>query len=177
MQIRMRNAEGLTHSQITEFLKASETIGVAGQRRAEVYGWVQKTLVAREYARHGKKRRGAIRAYLSKVTGLSLAQITRLIRSYIQTGAVESKEYRRHCFAARYTRADVALLAEVDRAHERLSGPATLRIVKREYSEFGNRKFARLAEVSGPRCAADGTAATSACCANPATAFSSAPRR
>ena len=144
----MRNAESLTHSQITEFLKASETIEFAGQGRTEVYGWVQKTLVAQEYARHGKKGRGAIRAYLSKVTGLSLPQITRLIRSYIETGVVAAKPYRRHRFARKYTRADVALLAEVDRAHERLSGPATQRILKREYAEFGNRKFARLAEIS-----------------------------
>jgi hypothetical protein len=148
MQIRMRNAETLTHSQITEFLKASETIEFAGQSRAEVYGWVQKTLVAQEYARHGKKGRGAIRAYLSKVTGLSLPQITRLIRSYVETGEVTAKPYRRHQFATRYTRTDVALLAEVDRAHERLSGPATQRILKREYAEFGNPKFARLAEIS-----------------------------
>lgn len=144
----MRNAENLTHSQISEFLKASETIEFAGQGRAEVYDWVQKTLVAQEYARHGKKGRGAIRAYLSKVTGLSMAQITRLIRSYMQTGAVTAKQYRRHRFSTKYTRADMALLAEVDRAHERLSGPATLRILKRECTEFGNRKFARLAEIS-----------------------------
>jgi len=144
----MRNAESLTHSQITEFLKASEAIEFVGQGRAEVYGWVQKTLVAQEYARHGRKGRGAIRAYLSKVTGLSLPQITRLIRSYMETGEVAVKRYQRHRFATKYRRADVALLAEVDRAHERLSGPATQRILQREYAEFADRKFARLAEIS-----------------------------
>src|SRR5579875_2281472 len=82
MQIRMRNAESLTHSQIGEFLKASEAIEFAGQTRAEVYAWVPKTLVAPEYGRQAKKTKGAIRAYLSKVTGLSLPQIARLIRSY-----------------------------------------------------------------------------------------------
>jgi hypothetical protein len=35
---------------------------------------------------------------------------------------VEAKVYRRQRFAAKYTPADVALLAQVDRAHERLSG-------------------------------------------------------
>jgi len=144
----MRNAETLTHSQIAKFLKASETIEFAGQGRAEVYGWVEKTLVAQEYARQGKKRKGAIRAYLSKMTGLSLPQITRLIRSYRQTGKVVAKAYRRHRFATEYTRADVVLLAEVDRAHERLSGPATQRILKREYAEYGDRRYARLAKIS-----------------------------
>lgn len=36
------------------------------------------------------------------------------------------------------------LPAEVDRAHERLSGPATRRIPKREFEHFGNQPFARL---------------------------------
>src|SRR5579875_805430 len=71
------NAESLTHSQIGELLKASEAIEFAGQTRAEVYAWVQKTLVAPEYGRQAKKTKGAIRAYLSKVTGLSLPQIAR----------------------------------------------------------------------------------------------------
>lgn len=129
-------------------MKASEAIEFAGQTRAEVYAWVPKTLVAPEYGRQAKKTKGAIRAYLSKVTGLSLPQIARLIRSYIKTGVVAAKPYRRHRFPTKYTRAHVALLAEVDRAHERLSGPATRRILKRASAEFGKRKFARLAEIS-----------------------------
>src|ERR1035437_7685547 len=148
MQIRMRNAESLNHTQINEFLKASEGIEFAGQGRAEVYGWVQRMLVNQEYVRQGRKQRGAIRAYLSKVTGRSLAQITRLIRAYSETGLVEAKAYRRRRFTTKYKAADVVLLADVDRAHERLSGPATQRILKREHGEFGNRKFARLAEIS-----------------------------
>lgn len=144
----MRNAESLTHSQISEFLKASEGIEFAGQGRAEVYGWVQRMLVNQEYVGQGRKQRGAIRRYLSKVTGLSLAQITRLIRAYSETGVVEAKAYRRRRFATKYKRTDIVLLAEVDRAHERLSGPATQRILKREHDEFGDRKFARLAGIS-----------------------------
>src|SRR6202050_2369349 len=148
MHIRMRNAESLTNSQINEFLKASAGIEFSAQSRSEVYSWVEKMLVDQEYQQQRRKQRGAIRAYLSKVAGLSLAQITRLIRAHAQTGKVEGKVYRRRRFAAKYTAADVALLAQVDRAHERLSGPATQRILKREYAEFGDRKFTRLAEIS-----------------------------
>jgi transposase InsO family protein len=39
-------------------------------------------------------------------------------------------------------------LAEVDRAHERLSGPATRHILEREYASFGKTKYARLAGIS-----------------------------
>jgi len=144
----MRNAESLTASQITDFLKGSEGIEFAGQSRAEVYGWVERTLVNQEYCRQGKKARGAIRAYLSKVTGLSLAQIARLIRAYVETGTVPATTYHRHRFATKYQRADKVLLAEVDCAHERLSGPATRRILNREFEEFGDRKFERLAGIS-----------------------------
>src|ERR1700722_11765803 len=148
MQIRMRNAESLTHTQIHEFLKASAGIEFSGESRAEVYGWVEKMLVRQEYQQQRRKQRGAIRAYLSKVAVLSLAQITQLIRAHAQTGKVEAKVYRRQRVAAKYTPADVALLAQVGRAPERVRGAVTQRILQREHAEFGNRKFTRLAEIS-----------------------------
>jgi hypothetical protein len=135
MHIRMRDAESLTNLQINEFLKASEGIEFSGESRGEVYGWIEKMLVGQEYQQQGKKKKGAIRAYLSKVAGLGMAQITRLIRAHARTGKVEAKVYRRQRFAVKYTPADVALLAQVDRAHERLSGPATQRILQRECAE------------------------------------------
>src|ERR1700689_384612 len=144
----MQNAEKLTAEQISEFLKASGGIEFTGQSRAEVYGWIGKVLIEQEYGKQGKKQRGPIRAFLSRVTGRSLAQITRLIRSYLQTGTVEAKPSRRHHFARKYTPADVGLLADVDRAHERLNGAATQCILQREYREFGKQEYARLAGIS-----------------------------
>ena len=70
----MQNAERLTGKQLNEFLKGSEGLEFHGQDRAELYGWVQRVLVGQEYAVQDKKQRGAIRAYLSKVAGRSLAQ-------------------------------------------------------------------------------------------------------
>jgi len=72
MQIRMQNAERLTPEQIREFLEGSQIIEFVGQNQAERYQFVQRVMVAQEYAVQGKKQRGAIRAYLSKVTGFSL---------------------------------------------------------------------------------------------------------
>jgi transposase InsO family protein len=148
MQVHMQNAEMLTQEQIEEFLKGSQTIEFTGQKRAELYGFVQQVLIAQEYAMQGKNQRGAIRAYLSKVTGLSLAQMTRLIRKYRQEGVVQAVAYRRRCFPNKYLRRDIILLAEVDRAHAWLSGPATVRILKREHEQFGKKEYARLAEIS-----------------------------
>ncbi len=148
MQIRMQNAEALNGRQINEFLKGSEGIGFAGTDRAGIYKWTEQLLVAQEFSVQSKKQRGAIRRYASKVTGLSLPQITRLIRSYKQTGHVELKPSRRRRFPGKYTERDVALLAEVDNAHERLSGPATQCILKREHEQYGKTEFSRLAAIS-----------------------------
>jgi transposase InsO family protein len=144
----MQTAERLNPDQIFQFLKLGDTIEFAGQSRAEKYAFAQQLLVAQEYARQGKKQRGAIRAYLCKMTGLSLPQTARLIGMYIETGTVELRGYRRHEFASKYTDGDVRLLATVDRAHERLSGPATCCILRREYERFGKPEYARLAQIS-----------------------------
>jgi transposase InsO family protein len=148
MQLRMQNADVLTQEQIQEFLKGSRSIEFTGQNRAELYSFVQRVLVGQEYAAQGKKERGAIRAYLSKVTGLSLPQMARLIRQYREEGVVAAVAYRRRRFPTKYTGRDVALLAEVDRAHDWLSGPATVHILKREYEQFGKAEHARLARIS-----------------------------
>lgn len=144
----MQNAENLNPDQIRRFLELSEGVEFAGQSRAEVYAFTERVLVTQQYVALGKKERGAVRRYLSKVTGLSLPQIARLIAKYRKSGKVEAEPNRRHSFAARYTDGDIALLAEVDRAHERLSGPATKRILEREHGEFGKQEFQRLAGIS-----------------------------
>ena len=144
----MQNSERLTRQQISDFLKASEEIVFSGQGRAEVYHWVERVLVAQEFGRQNKTDRGAIRAYVEKVTGLSTPQVTRLIRKYKRSGHVRLRPCKRRRFPRQYTERDVTLLAQVDRAHERLSGPATLCILKREHEKFGKAEFQRLAGIS-----------------------------
>lgn len=144
----MRNAESLSQEQIREFLKSSQAIEFAGCGREEKYAWVERVLEAQNYGGLGKRERGAVRAYVEKVTGMSAAQTTRLIRVFLDHGIVRAAPYQRHRFRARYTAEDIALLAEVDRAHERLSGPATRRILGREYERYGNKQYERLARIS-----------------------------
>ena len=133
---------------IRAFLAASEAVQFAGQRREQIYQWVERTLQEQDYARLGRCDKGLVRRYVGKMTGLSRAQVTRLIGSYCQKGTVKAPAYRRHRFAARYTAADIELLAYVDRMHGGLSGPATQRILEREYREYGQAVFERLARIS-----------------------------
>lgn len=144
----MQNAENLSQEQIREFLESSREIEFGGCGRAEIYAWTERVLVAQGFGSLGKRERGRIRAYLEKVTGRSSSQVTRLIRTYLDTGSVREKPYRRHEFAVIYTAADIALLAELDRAHERLSGPATCCLLKRAYEKFGQQQYVRLAGIS-----------------------------
>lgn len=144
----MQNAEGLNSEQISEFLKGSCGIEFKGQSRGERYAWTQRVLIAQEYASQGKKQRGEVRNYIAKMTGMSLPQVARLIRMYRATGRVETKVYQRRQFSRKYTAQDVTLLAGVDRVHERLSGPATRCILRREFEQYGKREYERLAGIS-----------------------------
>lgn len=144
----MWNAESLSREQIREFLNSSQPIEFAGCGRNEKYAWVERVLAAQGYGELGKRDRGVVRAYLEKVTGMSAAQMTRLIRGFLDHGLVSPAPYQRHRFSTRYTAEDIALLAEVDRAHERLSGPATRHILQRAYEQYGNKAYERLAKIS-----------------------------
>ena len=112
-------------------------VSFATEKRKEVYSWVNETLRQQDYERLGRRAKGLVRRYVAKMTGLSRAQTTRLIGPYLEGEAVALHSYRRRRFPVRYTPADIALLAEVDEAHDTLSGPATRKILYRAWHDFG----------------------------------------
>jgi transposase InsO family protein len=148
LNISVHEAEKLSLEAIGRFVEASEELRFEGENRQQVYGWVERLLVQQEYAQHGKAARGLVRRYIEKMTGMSRAQVTRLIARYTATGQVRPTIYRRRRFPGLYTRADIELLASVDEAHETLSGPATRRILEREVDLYGKQEYARLAGIS-----------------------------
>ena len=76
----MQNASKLNLQQIQQFLHSSEEIRCKGKGRAEIYAWVARTLRQHGYSRQNRAATGLLRQYLVKMTGLSRAQITRLIQ-------------------------------------------------------------------------------------------------
>src|SRR5919202_2570379 len=144
----MRNGERLSLEQIRAFLEATDEVEFEAAHRVEVYNWISRTLCEQEYWKQSKAAKGVLRQYLQKMTGLSRAQVTRLIAAYVETGTVQERSYRRYRFAKRYTSADVARLAEVDQAHETLSGPATRKILQREFEHYGDQRYERRAGIS-----------------------------
>jgi transposase InsO family protein len=146
--VSVQTAQKVSLEQIRAFLEASDEVQFQAENRQEVYTWVERTLREQDWDALGRASRGLVRRYLAKMTGLSRAQITRLIQLYSQGERVQPKSYRRHRFASRYSRADIELLASVDEAHETLSGQATQKILQREFHEFGHPQYERLAQVS-----------------------------
>ena len=144
----MHEAEQLNLGQIQAFLKGSEGIRFEGKTKEQIYCWIEKLLVHQQYHQQGRAVRGLLRQYVEKITGMSRAQITRLIGRFGKTGQVRPTVYQRHRFARRYTAQDVELLVRVDQAHETLSGPATRHILEREYQVYGKREYERLASIS-----------------------------
>jgi transposase InsO family protein len=144
----MEAGERMSLDQIRAFLEGAEVVRFQGRQRTEVYEWVTRTLREQRYDQQRRAAKGLIRAYLGKVTGLSRAQVTRLLQRYAEKREVREKHYRRNRFANRYTKADIELLAEVDEAHENLSGPATQKILYRGLYEFGDSRYERLAAIS-----------------------------
>jgi transposase InsO family protein len=148
LTIHVHEAEKLSLGQIQAFLSASETIRFKGETQAQIYHWIEQVLGRQEYHQQSRPARGLLRNYVVKMTGLSRAQVTRLIARYRKSGSLQPAPYRRHRFPQRYTRADIELLATVDEAHDNLSGPATRRILEREYRQYGKCEFKRLASLS-----------------------------
>ena len=144
----MQAGERLSLEQMQALLEASDGIGFQGRNREEVYGWVDETLRQIEFGELPRNGRGIVRRYVEKMTGLSRAQVTRLVAIFQSGEAVKPKAYRRHRFQKRYTGADVELLATVDEAHQTLSGPATQKLLQRAYHEFGDAQYARLSQLS-----------------------------
>jgi len=134
--------------QIRAFLEASQEVEFEAANREEVYAWVTQTLCQQEYWKQTRKVKGMVRRYIGKMTGLSRAQVTRLVGRYRETGVVRERTYRRNRFSSHYTSADIELLAAVDQAHQRLSGPATQKILYRAFYEYGDQRYQRLATIS-----------------------------
>lgn len=135
-------------TQIKEFIKVAKDIEFCGASRKEKYAWIEEVLLRFRYFRLRKKEKSALKKYMMQMTGFSDAQLTRLIAKRKKTGKISADSTTKHKFEKTYTTEDVALLIETDKAHGRLSGQATKRILERMYEVFHNDKFQRLKNIS-----------------------------
>jgi hypothetical protein len=82
----MEQKKPMSLEQIRAFMAAREEIRFEGGNRKEIYNWVRQSVIEQQYHVQGKAGKGLLRRYVAKVTGLSRAQVTRLIGQYRATG-------------------------------------------------------------------------------------------
>src|SRR4030066_1115235 len=148
MQLIMNDNRFETIDQVKQFLEGSNALEFRGVSGKERYQWIEAVLVRFTYCRLNRSERGTIRQYIEKVSGYSLAQVTRLIRQYNRQGRLMVAHYKRHRFPMRYMLADIALLARTDELHDYLSGPSTKKIMEREWQVYGHSEFKNISSIS-----------------------------
>src|ERR1017187_6383699 len=76
------SAEGPAGTDAPRRADLGSSAGTAGP--SAIYGFIEALLKAQQYRRLSRGQRGVVRRFLTKVSGLSRAQITRLIAAWMQ---------------------------------------------------------------------------------------------
>ena len=138
--------------EIKNFLASADYLEFKAVSQAERNDWIQALLVHHRYRRLHRSDKGVVRKYILKITGLSRAHANRLIGEFLKNSEIKKinrvSGKKRNCFGRIYTEADIKLLATVDNAHGRLSGPATVESLKREFYLFKKTEYANLKNIS-----------------------------
>ena len=164
----MQHAERLTLAERREFLSASNNLSFAGTGRKQIYGLVEGVLCAQKYLGLAKKDKGIVRRYLVKISGLSVAQITRLIARWRDRGVIRPRALTAPPVPDAVTRPPISSCwPKTDGAHEGLSAPAVRRILRariRSPRQWPNTKaWPRSRPPTSTTCGAPGPIAKSAC--------------
>lgn len=114
----------------------------------EAYPWIRGVLIKFEYHRRGKYEKGLLFRYIQKITDYSRAQLFRLINQYRKWGTISRNKKNQRHFPIIYSPHDIALLLSTDNLHRRLSGPATKKILEREYRVFGRGEYKTISGIS-----------------------------
>lgn len=135
--------------QVRAFLDGSSAVSFASPAGEHRYPWLAATLRQFHYGSLTRADKGVLRAFCSKVTGYSRAQLSRLIAQWRQgRQIVDRRGPPAQPFVRRYAPADVARLVELDRLHGQLCGPATKKLAERAFNVFGDAAFQTLAGIS-----------------------------
>jgi len=144
----MNDGNVQTIEQVRQFMGGSEALEFRALSVGEKYKWIEEVLIRFRYHRLKRVEKGVIRQYIERITGYSRSQVSRLITEYKQRGRIKQAPYRRHRFPRKYTPAEVMLLAKTDELHGWLSGPATKKIMEREYEVYGHTEFENISRIS-----------------------------
>lgn len=154
MVINMDESQLRTIEQIEQFLAASAKVAFAAHGGdMERYAHISRVLKRFDYPRRNKHERGVLLRYLQHTSDYSRAQVTRLVARWHSNRLASTPLAKRYQapaapFARKYTAADIALLVEMDKAHEDVCGPAITHLLKRAFHTYGDKRYERLAKLS-----------------------------
>lgn len=152
MIIHMNESKLSTLAQLRAFVQGTQEVefsGAADRGKAQRYAHIQGVVRRFGYASLARGDKAVVLRYLERTTGYSRQQIARLVkRARSGKGLGTRHGAPRRGFARRYTEADVRCLAEMDAAHDTLSGPATKHLLRRAFEVYGDARFGRLARIS-----------------------------
>lgn len=139
-------------AEIKNFLSAVDCVEFKTLLQEERNDWIETVLIYHNYRKCHRTDKGIIRQYILKITGLSRAHVNRLIGEFLNKGRIKriNKQTgaKRNCFGRIYKESDIKLLVAADNAHCRLSGPAMIKSLKREFEVFGKVEYANLKNIS-----------------------------
>ncbi len=135
--------------QIQPFLDGTTDIDFGAPDPAARRAWIERVLRRFGYAKRTRPERGLLLRFLTKVTGYSPAQMKRLLKQFRTEWHLRDRRGPpAKPFAYRHTVADQHALAELDRLHGTLSGPATRKLAERAWHLFDDARYERLANIS-----------------------------
>lgn len=147
VMINMNDSKLDSPSAIKTFLVGADKVEFAVSKEQR-YEWIAGTLKRTGYYLLLKKEKSVIREYLSRGSGYSRAQLTRLIQQYKTQHWIGKKGSAKTTFPTRYTNEDILLLVKTDTLHQQLSGTATKKLFERAYHVYGDEAYVRLSTIS-----------------------------
>ena len=144
-------------TQLKSFLKEVAVINftinnIGNKNKQEMYDWVGTVLTRFKYfsSKTKRKEKHLILDYIQKISGRSRPQIKRLVKKKKEFRKILLSVTKKNTFPVKYSTTDIARLIETDNAHGRLSGPATKRIMEREYEIYGKINYEKISKISIP---------------------------
>jgi len=151
----MNNENIVSIAQLKSFLKEVAATkfsinNIGNKNKQEMYDWVGTVILQFRYFSLKKKDKKIVIDYIVKITNRSRIQIKRLIKKKKRNGKIKLSETKKNTFPVLYNTSDIARLIETDNAHGRISGPATKRIMEREYLVYKKNEYERICHISIP---------------------------
>jgi len=135
-------------SQIDKFLKDNQEMELEIMTVREKYEFIKEVLLKNRYRTLSKKEKRPVLKYLKFLTGYSKGHLKKLIKKWKNGLLFYNPTRNRNKFSFKYGPADIALLIKTDLAHNHLSGPATKRILKREFEVFNKTEYENISKIS-----------------------------